>query len=99
MGRRSCGLIPLTIIPLTIVLFLLIALTALRAGAQIQQAWVAHYNNGIPEGTHQAVKVALDSAGNIYVTGASQGISGSLKPRRAAKSRSKCHVRRKICRS
>jgi outer membrane protein assembly factor BamB len=42
------------------------------AQAQIQKAWVAHYNNGITNGTHQAVKMALDAAGNIYVTGFSQ---------------------------
>jgi hypothetical protein len=46
--------------------------------AQIQQAWVARYNNGITNGTHQAVKMALDPAGNIYVTGFSQNIYGNL---------------------
>jgi hypothetical protein len=40
--------------------------------AQIQQAWLARYNNGITNGTNQAVKMALDSGGNIYVTGVSQ---------------------------
>jgi hypothetical protein len=34
--------------------------------AQIQQAWVARYNNGISNGTNQAVKMALDTNGNIY---------------------------------
>jgi hypothetical protein len=46
--------------------------------AQIQEAWVAHYNNGIPGGTHQAVKMALDPAGNIYVTGFSQDNNGNV---------------------
>jgi outer membrane protein assembly factor BamB len=46
--------------------------------AQIQQAWVAHYNNGITNGTNQAVKIALDSAGNIYVTGFSQNANSQL---------------------
>jgi hypothetical protein len=46
--------------------------------AQIQQAWVAHYNNGITNGTHQAVKMALDAVGNIYVTGYSQNASSNL---------------------
>jgi hypothetical protein len=46
--------------------------------AQIQQAWVAHYNNGITNGTNQAVKMALDAAGNIYVTGYSQNASSNL---------------------
>jgi hypothetical protein len=40
--------------------------------SQIQQAWAVHYNNGILNGTNQAVKMALDSAGNIYVLGFSQ---------------------------
>jgi len=46
--------------------------------AQIQQAWVARYNNGITNGTNQAVKMALDSAGNIYVTGFSQNSATNL---------------------
>jgi hypothetical protein len=45
---------------------------------QIQQAWVAKYNNGITNGTHQAVKMALDTNGNIYVTGFSQNTNGNL---------------------
>ena len=45
--------------------------------AQIQQAWVAKYNNGITNGTHQAVKMALDPNGNIYVTGFSQNTNGN----------------------
>jgi hypothetical protein len=46
--------------------------------AQIQQAWVARYNNGITNGTNQAVKMALDSVGNICVTGFSQNASSNL---------------------
>jgi len=46
--------------------------------AQIQQAWVARYNNGITNGTNQAVKMALDPAGNVYVTGFSQNASSHL---------------------
>ncbi|MGA2557019.1 MAG: hypothetical protein ABSG04_12175, partial [Verrucomicrobiota bacterium] len=46
--------------------------------AQIQQAWVARYNNGITNGTNQAVKMALDTNGNIYVTGFSQNTNGGL---------------------
>jgi hypothetical protein len=56
----------------------LTALTALSANAQIQQAWVARYNNGITNGTNQAVKMALDSVGNIYVTGFSQNANSNL---------------------
>ena len=51
---------------------------ALTAPAQIQQAWVARYNNGITNGTNQAVKMALDSNGNIYVTGFSQNTNTNL---------------------
>ena len=50
---------------------------AFPAKAQIQQAWVARYNNGITNGAHQAVKMALDSGGNIYVTGFSQNAAGN----------------------
>jgi len=46
--------------------------------AQIQQAWVAHYNNAITSGTNQAVKMALDSLGNIHVTGFSQNANTNL---------------------
>jgi hypothetical protein len=48
------------------------------APAQIQQAWVARYNNGITNGTNQAVNLVLDSAGNIYVTGFSQNSNMQL---------------------
>jgi hypothetical protein len=58
--------------------FVLSAVVAFSADAQIQQAWVAHYNNGITNGTNQAVKMALDSTGNIYVTGFSQNTNTNL---------------------
>jgi hypothetical protein len=48
------------------------------ATAQIQQAWVARYDNGITNGTNQAVKMSLDSSGNIYVTGFSQNANSNL---------------------
>jgi len=48
------------------------------ARAQMQQAWVARYNNGILNGTNQAVKIALDSIGNIYVLGFSQNTNTNL---------------------
>jgi hypothetical protein len=51
---------------------------AFSASAQIQPAWVARYNNGITNGTHQAVKMALDPAGNMYITGFSQNTNGNL---------------------
>jgi len=46
--------------------------------AQVQQAWVAHYNNGILNGTNDAVKMALDSIGNINITGLSQNTNTNL---------------------
>jgi hypothetical protein len=49
-----------------------------KVSAQIQEAWVAHYNNGITNGTNQALKMVLDSAGNIYVAGCSQNVSSNL---------------------
>jgi hypothetical protein len=64
----------------TVVVLTLIACTLFShdGSAQIQQAWVARYNNGITNGTNQAVKMALDSVGNIYVSGLSQNASSNL---------------------
>ena len=53
-------------------------LLSINFTAQIQQAWSARYNNGIPNGTNQAVKMALDSAGNIYDLGFSQNTNTNL---------------------
>jgi hypothetical protein len=58
--------------------FLVAILTAFPATAQIQKAWVARYNNGITNGTNQAVKMVLDSSGNIYVIGFSQNTNNQL---------------------
>jgi hypothetical protein len=55
-----------------------VLMTFNSASGQIQQAWVAHYNNGITNGTHQAVKMALDAARNIYLSGFSQNSAGNL---------------------
>ena len=57
---------------------LLIFLVTCSAHAQTQQAWVARYNNGILNGTNQAVKIALDSSGNIYILGFSQNTDTNL---------------------
>ena len=57
---------------------LLILATTLTCSAQIQQAWAARYNNGITNGTNYAVKMALDSGGNIIVTGYSQNTNNQL---------------------
>jgi len=56
-----------------------LALTVCNNGtAQIQQAWVARYNNGIPNSTHEAVKMVLDATGNIYVTAFSRNTNANL---------------------
>jgi|GEM_PF-5976683 len=46
--------------------------STLAAHAQVQQAWVARYNNGVTNGQHQALKVALDRAGKICGCGFSR---------------------------
>jgi hypothetical protein len=56
----------------TLILCLVLGLMDFTVAAQIQQAWVAKYNNGITNGNHQALKMALDPSGNIYVLGVSQ---------------------------
>jgi hypothetical protein len=58
------------------VLFAVFAATP--AFSQIQQSWVRTYNNGIPSANHQALKMALDTNGNIYITGFSQNTNGNL---------------------
>jgi hypothetical protein len=58
--------------------FVLLLLMIISGSAQIQQAWVDHYNSGITNGTNQTVKMVLDSGGNIYVTGFSQSTNGHL---------------------
>jgi hypothetical protein len=59
-------------------LILAVLLTPWCAPAQIQQAWVARYNNGITNGTNQAIKMALDTNGSIYVSGFSQNTDTNL---------------------
>jgi hypothetical protein len=54
------------------------SLINLSTTAQIQQAWVTRYNNGLTTGTNHAIKMALDVAGNIYVTGGSQNANSQL---------------------
>jgi hypothetical protein len=56
----------------TLILCVVFGLMDFPVAAQIQQAWVAKYNNGITNGNHQALKMALDPSGNIYVLGVSQ---------------------------
>jgi hypothetical protein len=46
-----------------------IVCATVTVSAQTQQAWIVKYNNGIMSGNHQALKMVLDSRGNIYVLG------------------------------
>ncbi len=56
----------------------LLWLSATLGHAQVQQAWVYHYNNSVTNGTNQIVKMALDNSGNAYVTGPSQNANTNL---------------------
>ena len=82
-ARAECapchpGLLWTTRLATIAVLAFLVAVSCYSASAQVQQAWVAKYNNGVANGTHQAVKMALDTNGNIYVTGFSQNTNGNV---------------------
>src|ERR1051326_6234154 len=46
--------------------------------AQIQQAWVTTYKNGVTNGNHQALFMKLDPAGNLIVAGRSQNPNGAM---------------------
>jgi hypothetical protein len=61
-----------------VVILVLFLAQPLIVQAQVHQAWVAHYNNGIPGGTHQVTNMVLDAAGNIYVSGYSQNTNSQL---------------------
>ena len=63
------------VVALTLIMF---ALFCNNGTAQIQQAWAVRYNNGITNGTNQALKMALDPAGSIYITGFSQNANTNL---------------------
>jgi hypothetical protein len=77
-GQFRLPLWPAALRPLWLQFLLCYTFMVLCASAQIQQAWVARYNNGMTNGTNQAVKMALDPAGNIYVTGFSENSRSNL---------------------
>src|SRR5438477_126943 len=53
--------------------FLSILLYPALASAQVTELWVARYHGSVDGSNDAAVAMALDSAGNVYVTGRSQG--------------------------
>jgi len=53
--------------------FLLTLLCPAFAEAQVSERWVARYHGSVDGSADRAVAMALDSAGNVYVTGQSQG--------------------------
>ena len=60
---------------LCVILFLF----CLSASAlQPHRAWVQHFDEGLPDKAHEAVTMALDSKGNILVTGSVQNCSNLL---------------------
>ena len=62
---------------------LMCILATVSMSAQIQQAWVAKYNNGIPNGNHQALKKwHWIPSGNIYVLGVSANANTNTGYRR-----------------
>ena len=58
--------------------FLLTLLCPAFASAQVSELWVARYHGSVDGSTDRAVAMALDSAGNLYVTGQSQGVGTGL---------------------
>src|SRR5438876_6289925 len=58
--------------------FLLALLCPAFASAQVSERWVARYHGSVDGSPDRAVAMALDSAGNVYVTGQSQGAGTGL---------------------
>src|SRR5437879_4678552 len=58
--------------------FLLALLCPAFSSAQVSERWVARYHGSVDGSTDRAVAMALDSAGNVYVTGQSQGAGTGL---------------------
>jgi len=50
----------------------LLWLAAFSSSAQVQEAWVNHYNGGYTNLSHSPIGLALDSSGNVLVAGSSQ---------------------------
>jgi Beta-propeller repeat len=54
------------------------AVTICCATAQIQEAWVARYDDGRPGSTNRAVAIAVDNSGNVLVAGSSTTTTGDF---------------------
>src|SRR5262249_27850881 len=63
---------------MAVLLLLCLLFPIFSSHAQIQQAWVATYNNGLTNSTHQAVLMKPDPTGNLIVTGFSQNTNNNL---------------------
>jgi hypothetical protein len=53
----------------------LLCLAAFSSAAQVQEAWVNHYNGGYTNLSQSPVCLALDRAGNVFAAGSSQSSS------------------------
>jgi len=50
----------------------LLCLAVFSASAQVQEAWIQHYNGGYTNLSHSPIGLAMDSSGNVLVAGSSQ---------------------------
>jgi hypothetical protein len=63
---------------LFLLLAALVVTTPSVAAAQVTELWVARYHGPVAGSSDGAQAIALDAAGNLYVTGTSQGVGTGL---------------------